>query len=135
MAIMQLNQYYTFDVYGENFIANVEKGLITSIIDGRVANLLGYDVAAMHSQVFPHLPENSPEKFLDQPYYLIEFGDGQRAVYGESWIKRSTITSTSHRKVIVTFPSVTVEEQLIIPAMLDSYGLRYTIETQEVPND
>lgn len=135
MAIMHIGQHYSFDIYGDHFLDNVTKGMVTDILSGQTASRLGYDVATIHRQIFPHLPDDTPESFLKQNYYLIEFANGNQAAYGENWIKKDTIVAASHRKVIVTFPELSVEEQLYLPSILDAHGFKYSTEVIDVVDE
>lgn len=128
MSIMTIDRYYSFEVYGDTFISGVENAVLTDIVSGMTAEKLGYNVATIHEQIYQHLPEGTVENFKDQKYYIMTFANGQANAYGESWIKENTIRLTSKRKVLVTFPSLTEEEQALLPGILDAYNFKYTIQ-------
>lgn len=132
MSIMSIDRYYSFEVYGDTFINSVDNGILTDIVSGITAEKLGFNVATIHEQIYQHLPEGTVENFKNQKYYIMTFGNGQSSAYGESWIKQNTIRATTDRRVIVTFPSLSDEQQALLPGILDANNFKYTLTVSEV---
>ena len=87
-----LRSVYDFDVYPSGLMqASFKNVTVMAIMDAATANLY-IDTEAMHVQVYPSLPEGTPNDATAYDYFRIQTQTGQTMILGLAWINANTVT-------------------------------------------
>lgn len=89
------------------------------------------DIRAKHIQVYPYLPEGTPDSAYDYPYLKFAMADGSFRVYGLPWIKEDSIEIVATTNVVVTLKGRgQVDFDLIRQALLANGFDDFTLEVK-----
>lgn len=121
-----LGSVVSFEMYPSMLVA-------ASYTRARVEGILNFqdasryiDATAMHINVYPTLPESTPNK-ADAYYYLkLKLLSGETAVIGIPWIKESTYQIVASNSLRFTIPDVDVDDEEIIRTQLTALGYKFT---------
>lgn len=102
----ETNSTYSFDIYPRAYFD-------TDFTNVTVLGTVGYEMAAkyadiysLHVQVYPTLPENTPNDPKAFTYLIIKTTTGSTTVIATSWIKEDTIELIVARTMVVTIDNV-----------------------------
>jgi hypothetical protein len=112
---------YTFNVYpgpiiGEQFT----NATVLSVMDFQTATRFA-DIKALHENVFPYLPEGSPNRPEDFDYLLISVGENT-TVLGVPWIIAESVEERDSMKMSVTIEDVTAQDIMRVRECLSQNG-------------
>lgn len=103
-----IKSVYSFDVYPSSILGtSFQNVTILSIMDYETALSMGVDVAATHVNVYPFLPNGTPDDPAATDYVRIQTASGAKTILGMSWINLSTIESITARIATVVIDGVT----------------------------
>lgn len=88
------------------------------------------DVVAIHKQVYPSLPQGTPEDIDDFSFVKIQKEDGSFQYLALPWIREDTITLELTRTLRLTIANVTPDDRPRIIAALSSNGFTATEITE-----
>lgn len=106
----------SFDVYPANIIGNNFKQVkLVSLVDVKMASMLGTDPFVLHKQVYSHVPTGQmPSSATDYLYAVVEFANGQRSVIGVPWINLSTLRVHRSNNVIFVTQNLTPQQIVMV---------------------
>lgn len=118
----KVGQNYSFDVYPSNILGtNFKNVKLLAILDCDSANGI-IQTKPMHINVFPYLPQGTPNNPEQYNYLKILTASGAVTAIGIPWIKESTVTVVSYKKAIVEIEPVNLEDGPKIAAALIKNG-------------
>jgi hypothetical protein len=100
----------SFSLIGKtvNFSTNASPILGVEVRNAKVLGILdpgsakAYDdIVAKHIQVYPYLPEGTPDSPYDYPYVKLAMADGTEKVFGLPWIQEGTIQIVDTTTLVV----------------------------------
>jgi hypothetical protein len=80
----------------------VRNAKVVALLDPNTAKTFE-DITAIHIQVYPYLPEGTPDSAFNYSYLKVITAEGKEKVYGLPWIDESTIelVDTTNIEVIL----------------------------------
>lgn len=87
---------YDFDVYPSVILGNQFKNFkLVAILDAETTRMLQFDPAAMHTKVYPTLPDGSIDDYLQYSYYKYLTPTNEVVIIGEPWIKPNSVVAVT----------------------------------------
>jgi hypothetical protein len=118
-----LNSTITFDLYPAALLGNqINNVKVTAILDFATAQLYRNDLMALHQQVYPYLPQGTPNDPTQYWYIKVITPSGQPAVYGIPWIIDNTVQIYNGTSMQLTIDNVTPAQQNMIKKILSAAG-------------
>lgn len=103
----EIKGVYNFDVYPSAILGtSFQNVTILSIMDYESALNFG-DIASLHINVFPYLPDGTPDDPTATDYVRIRTSSGVATILGVNWINLLTIEQVNSRRAVVTVEGVT----------------------------
>lgn len=123
---------YSFQVYPSTILGttNFQKVTVKSILDYNSAMQFA-DIVAQHENVFPHLPEGTPDRPQDFDYLLLETAAG-RTIIGVPWIILDSVEEVGSMKIQVVVEDVSTNDVERVRACLTQNGY-HKIDLKIVP--
>lgn len=116
------NQSYSFDVYGTNVLGNDYKNvLVIGIFNYQTALHFG-DIDVRQVQVFPHLPQGTPNRPEEYEYLLVQTANKGQQILARQWINESTVVQVGNSKIVVTIEEAGTADVSDIRAALTQNG-------------
>lgn len=114
-SLFELGSRYSFQLTGGAILPlNIKNVKVTSILNGRTAERLGYNVATKHEMLYPLLDQTRfTRNFLDQEYVEVEYDNGQTDCFAESWIVEGTIQRLTKQRYVIVIKDI--EPSMITP--------------------
>lgn len=102
----------SFDVYPSHLFPDIFKNVkvIDPEISANTAMKLGYDVEALHAKVVGSLPKNSPTRYDEYSYTIVETMLGQTQIVGIPWIIEDTINIFKSQNALIVVRNVTNDD-------------------------
>lgn len=95
--------------------------MVLSIMDYEMAKQLS-DIVSKHINVFPYLPEGTPNDPAQYDYLCVRMGNNEKRVIGIPWIKLDTVELVESRSCIVTIDDISGADLERIRAALATNG-------------
>lgn len=97
----------SFEVYPSIILGNSFNNVkVMGIVDADTARMLGLDAAAMHTNVYPTLPQGSVDAFDEYLYVRVKHSNGQQSILGLPWIKADSVRVLDYTNVTVRVGNV-----------------------------
>lgn len=113
----ELRKVYDFDVYPSAILGSSFKSVtVMGIVDRDTANQ-SIDTQALHTQVYPFLPNGTPNDPNSYDYVKIRTVSGETTLLGLAWIKDDTVTLVSSTTAQVLIGNVAASD---IPRIRDA---------------
>lgn len=80
------------------------------------------DIYALHVNVFPYLPEGTPNDASQYDYMCVRMGNGEKTIIGMPWIKLDTVELIDSRTCVATIDDVSGADLERIRAALAQNG-------------
>lgn len=101
-----IRQVYNFDMYAPAILSTGYKGAtVLAVMDYETAAREA-DIRSIHVNVFPFLPDGTPNDFRAYDYIKIKTTAGNTVVLGLAWIKADTVTSVESRTITARITGV-----------------------------
>lgn len=97
---------YSFDVYPAAILGTGFKNVTVQAILDYHSALAFADLEALHINVFPHLPNNTPNRPQDFDYLWLRTENGDTTIIGIPWIIEETITLVESLRMNVVIDGV-----------------------------
>lgn len=124
-SVFDIKGVYNFDVYPSAILGtSFQNVTILSIMDYESALNFG-DIASLHVNVFPYLPEGSPDDPTATDYVRIRTSSGAATIIGVNWIVAETIEQVNSRRAIATIENVTSSDVPRIISALTQNGFNF----------
>lgn len=118
-----IKNVYNFDVYPSSILGtNFQNVTVLSIMDYETALSMGADAAGNHANMYPLLPEGTPDDPSATDYIRILTSSGVKTILAVSWIDLSTLELVESRTAVVTIEGVTANDVPNIIAALNQNG-------------
>lgn len=85
-------------------------------------NAVGFNLAEMHSKVYPLLPENSPNSFKDYLYIVVRLPSGITRAIGLPWIEEDSFKIHTTTDINITVHNVDSTQLDTIKRILAANG-------------
>lgn len=106
MYPFELKSVYNFVVYPSAIIGNDFNNVtVLAILDYDTA-LQTVDIPAIHTNVYPHLPEGTPDDPSQYDYLRIRTASGVATIIGIPWIDLDTLELVESRRMTVKIEGV-----------------------------
>jgi len=123
-ATIQLKSTVSFDLHAPQILGTrCENAKVLALLDADSARQY-IDPIAMHAQVFPFLPDGTPDDFDGYNYLKLKLANGTTTAIGLAWIKDDSFVVASTQSMQFTIANVTPEGKNIIIAALSANGFR-----------
>lgn len=97
----QIRNVYTFTLYPDHvFDTDFKNVTVMGILDYEMASRYA-DIYPLHVQVYPSLPEGTPNDPRSYDYILVKTTAGNNVVLGIPWIKENTIELVDSKTIQV----------------------------------
>jgi len=117
----------SFEVYPSAILGtNFNDVRVEAILDAETTRLLGYDPWSMHANVYPTLPDGTPNDPNDYMFVRVRQGSGETTIVGMPWIRESTVTLSSNSVVSLKVVDVGPEDVTKIVNALSANGYTAT---------
>lgn len=132
-SLFTVNSKYNFEVFpvqilGVDFKNVVVLGVITADI---AQNFL--DIDAVHVQVYPYLPQGTPNDPRSYDYVMIKSLSGEKTVLGIPWINADTIINVESGIIAVQISNVNSQDiQRVSDALIANGFNQFTIDIRNV---
>lgn len=117
---------YTFTTINPSILGDKFKDMtLVSIANFNIVNLLGFDAATKHKQVYDIDEYTSNYQTPDSYDYLIfETKNGDRVIFGKPWIIESSTDSLYGIDYTMEFIDVSIDDVDVITSQLNLMGYR-----------
>lgn len=89
------------------------------------------DIVSKHIQVYPYLPEGTPDSPTSYSYVKFAMADGSEKVYGIPWIDEESIVIVENTQVVVTLKNRgQADLDLVRQALLANGFSDFTLEVK-----
>lgn len=106
----QLKKVYSFDVYPTSVLgSNFKNVTVLAVMDQEMANK-EIDTQALHIQVYPSLPNGTPNQADGYNYVKIRTPANTTTILGMAWIKEDTIEEIASVTINVKLGNVTASD-------------------------
>lgn len=96
-----------FDVYPAAILgSNFNNVRVEAILDAETARMIGYDPWSMHVNVYPTLPEGTPNDPNDYLFVRLKLESGESTIVGLPWIREESIEQVSYTTISLKIPNV-----------------------------
>lgn len=107
MTTYQIGSTYSFQVYpvaqlGNNF----QNVVVLAVLDATTVQQLGIDIWGMHMQLYPSLPEGTPNDPTQYQYIRIKLQSGQTTILAVPWIDDSTVELVSAQTLAAVISNI-----------------------------
>lgn len=120
---LPINASCSFQVYPSAVLgASFTGAKILAILDADTCYSLGFDVASLHANVYPTLPEGTPNDYTAYSYVKFKLASGQVTVIGIPWIIDNTFQVSTNRTVNLSIDNVSDEDVNKILLALSANG-------------
>lgn len=104
---VQIGQKVSFEVYPSTIYGSNHNGVtVTGFVDAATAQALGYDIFAMHQNVYPSLPAGTPDDPTQYSYVMVVGNNGGRILLGSPWIVSDSIRIDSGKTLTLVFQNL-----------------------------
>lgn len=105
-----VNGKYNFEVFPIQILGNDFKNVtVLGIVHPSIAqNFL--DIEASHVQIYPYLPEGTPDDARGYEYVMLRTVSGETTVLGLPWINANTIVNVESGTLLVEIVNVTSQD-------------------------
>nr|DAT18065.1 MAG TPA: hypothetical protein [Caudoviricetes sp.] len=132
MAILgkfELDDTISFETYIEAVVQQSYNHVVAvGIVSAEDCALFGYDVYALHAQVYRYIPQGRME---DNPasykYLVVKDVDGNKMAVGLPWIKEDTIKVFKTNTVTYTVEGIAQEDINRIRDVIARYGYHVSV--------
>jgi len=101
---------YSFTVYPSYILGTDFKNVVVlGVVNYEIASKYA-DIYALHAQVYPTLPEDTPNNPESYDYLLIKTTTGNKTVVGLPWIKEETIAVVDSKTIQVLISQVSAND-------------------------
>lgn len=122
LSQLVLNATVSFDLYPSQLLGTgFKRAKLLAILDAATAQNW-IDPIAQHANVFPTLPNGTPNKFDAYPYLKLKLASGQVTAIGLPWIKDETFVIATTRSIQITIDDVSPADQDAIMLALSANG-------------
>lgn len=123
---MKLNATVSFDVFPSAVLGSgFTRVKVMAILDADTAKHW-IDPIAMHINVFPTLPNGTPNDAYGYMYAKIRLQNGKDTCVGLPWIREETIVEHVRGTMVITLEDITIAEQTRAVEALSANGLKAT---------
>ena len=125
----ELKKIYNFNTLPVSLLGAVIKNAkLLAILDYEMA--LKYDnVALKYRQIYPALPQGTPDQPELCTYFLFKSESGEDVIFADQWIDMSTVEVVDHVNIQVVFTEASIQDISRIRDLLSAAGYRnYTIK-------
>lgn len=127
----------SFSLIGKTVNFNTNAGAILGV-GVRNAKVLGIldpgtakafeDIIAKHIQVYPYLPEGTPDSAYEYNYLKVIMADGQERVFGLPWIDETSIELVETTNLVITLKGrgqsdITLARQALLANGFDDFDI------------
>lgn len=118
-----INDVVSFDVYPTAILGSGYKNVkVLAILDADSAR--GFiDPRTMHAQVYPTLPDGTPNHFDDYSYLKVKMANGTVTAIGAPWIRSESLVVVSSTKIRITADNVPPEKHAKVVEVLANIGV------------
>lgn len=116
---------YSFEVYPDTVPmlgSDYTDVTVLALMNFATVGKLGFDAAAMQSQISPYLPAGIPKDYQSYTYLMIQDQGGQTRFIAEEWIRADTIQLRDVTTAHVTIGRVSASDGMRIRAALNANG-------------
>lgn len=123
---VQIGQRFSFQVYPEAILGyRYQDVRLEGIISARTAVAYGFDIQALHANVYPSLPPGQvPNDPYQYNYVRIQHPSGEFEILGVPWIRPESIEISTGGRIVMSFDDKTQMDLDRILAALSSNGYR-----------
>lgn len=122
MFNFNLRGVYSFDVYPTALLGTLFKNVtILAVMDAATASR-EIDIYALHAQIYPMLPNGSPNKATDYDYVKIKTTAGHTTILGMVWINEATIVQVTSSTITAVIGDVSASDLVRIRNALIQNG-------------
>lgn len=125
---IKVGDVLTFDVHAHQLLGNRESFTqvkVLGILSGSIATTMGYDVAALHANIYSVLDSSTvTNDYNSYDYLLISNRNGSRSVIGLPWIREETIDTDGDRSLILEFHGITEAQVQGMLTALSAHGFK-----------
>lgn len=126
----QVGDVISFDVHVSGVLTqDYDNVTVKGLIPAESCDKYGYDVYALHAQIYRMIPQGTMEDNPDSyPYLLVKTLDEQWKVVGLPWINADTIRVHRQITAVFTVPNIAQEDINLIRDVINRYGYSCNVE-------
>lgn len=103
-----IGQRVSFEVYPTSVLGSRYRDVVLDgTISPHTAIMMGYDIAALHANVYSSLPPGTPNDPYMYNYVAIRHPNGTREIVGEPCIRSETLEALTAGRVTLVFENKT----------------------------
>lgn len=123
-TLFNLGDTISFQVYPSLVLGNNFKNLkVESVVSAEVAISQGFDVYALHANVFSTLPVNTPNAANRYSYLLLRNVNNEMVCVGMPWINQSTIVASQTTNLEIMVLGAGADKIQLVREALVAQGL------------
>ena len=126
----KIGDVISFDVHVTGVLTqDYDNVRVQGIVPAKACANYGYDVYALHAQIFRMIPsgtmQDDPESYQ---YLLVETLDNQWKIVGLPWINQETIRVHTQTSAIFTVPNIAQEDINRIRDVINRHGYSCNVD-------
>lgn len=130
--IFKLKAKYNFTVYAPALFSDTFRQVkVIGIIDYETAKTY-QNIDLMQRQIYPLLPQNTPDRVEDYTYILLETSSGIKSVIAYPWIIENSIQEITSMNLVATIYDSDDSDMGILRDFMNSMGYRFKIEQIDI---
>lgn len=105
---VEIGQRFSFQVYPTGLLGNAFNDVrMEGIMSARAAISNGVDVQSLHDNVYPTLPQGTPNDPLQYNFIKIQLANGEYTYLGTPWIRADSIVISTGGKITMVWENKT----------------------------
>ena|SRR5690606_37117832 len=119
---VQLGQRFSFEVYPSAKLGTFNDVTLLSVLSPSDAMAMGYDIAALHANVYRTLPPTTPNDPMAYNYIRVRHDNGRAAIVGIPYIREDSIVLITQGVLTLRFDGVDQAGKDLILEALSANG-------------
>lgn len=125
MQTLRIGYHYSFSVYANAVLGSSFKNQrLVSVLDYQSA-LREDNIPLQHRQIYPFLPEGTPNDATKYTYYKFRDADGRERVFADVWLQEQTVEQTNGVDQTVILRNVTTSQCVVVRDQLRLLGISF----------
>ncbi len=119
---------YNFATYAPTILGDSYNNMEVMSIMGLDDAMKEDNIFQLHAQVFPHLPDGTPNVPNQYDYIKFRTSAGNTVILAYTWVVENSIQEVTSTTLRVTIFNADISDMAVIRDLLNGVGVTYTIE-------
>jgi hypothetical protein len=123
--MLNIKSFYSFNTRAPSILGASYKNLkLVSIMDFNTVSAFS-NVINQHANIYPHLPNGTPDNPEVYTYYLFKNESNQSVVMADVWIDSATIEEQGSQKLVIEIQNINNSDINRVRTILTTMGIPF----------